>query len=143
MSYVGIGRRLVAAVVDGIVLFVIFYLIAALTGKTTQSGFSLTGAPAFLAFLVGLAYYVLLEGTVGATLGKLLLGLRVVKTDGSRTDLRASLIRNVMRIVDFLPFIYIVGMIAIGVSEKKQRLGDRVAGTGVVRAVTVAAAAAG
>ncbi len=133
MSYVGIGRRLVAAIVDSIVIGIIFYLIAILTGQTTQGGFALQGVPALLGFLLALAYYVLLEGTVGATLGKLALGVRVVKADGSRCDLVASLIRNVMRIIDWLPFLYIVGMASIAASPLKQRLGDRLAKTAVVR----------
>ena len=63
-------------------------------------------------FLAGqLAYFVLLEGLLGATLGKLVMGLRVVKLDGSPYSWPAALIRNVLRFVDGLPVFYLVGLI--------------------------------
>ena len=48
-----------------------------------------------------------------ATLGKLLLGLRVVNVDGSRIGWGASIIRNLLRIIDALPFFYLFGAILI------------------------------
>ena len=118
------------------VLFIIFWVVALTTGGTTEEGFSIQGAPAFLGFLLGFLYYVAAEATLGATAGKLLVGLRVVKVDGSPIDWPASLIRNVLRIVDGF-FFYVVGIILVMTSPTKQRLGDRVAGTVVVRAGTV------
>lgn len=58
--------------------------------------------------------------------------MRVTKLTGERLDLKASSIRNVMRIVDFLPFFYLVGAISIWNSKIKQRIGDRIANTVVV-----------
>jgi len=58
--------------------------------------------------------------------------MRVIKSTGESLDLKASLIRNVMRIVDFLPFFYLVGAISIWDSKTKQRVGDRLAKTVVV-----------
>ncbi|HEX9015742.1 MAG TPA: RDD family protein [Chloroflexota bacterium] len=131
-AYQGLGKRFVALAVDSVVLGVLGYVIAAFTGGTTSDGFSLNGLPAMLWFLVSFAYYILLEGLLGATVGKLVLGIRVVKADGSKCDIGAALIRNVLRIVDFLPFAYIVGIILIAASKQRQRVGDRVAGTVVV-----------
>jgi uncharacterized RDD family membrane protein YckC len=133
MTYVGIGRRFVAALIDGILLGIVSYLLAIVTGQTTEAGFNLQGAPAFLAFLIGFGYFIVLEATLGATLGKLIMGLRVLKLDGSPIGWGPSVIRNLMRIVDFLPFAYIAGIVAVLVSKKKQRLGDMAAGTAVVR----------
>lgn len=79
-----------------------------------------------------LAYYVLMEWKIGGTIGKLLTGIRVIKTTGEPLDLKASLIRNILRIIDFLPLFYIAGVISIWTSEKKQRIGDRLAKTVVV-----------
>jgi uncharacterized RDD family membrane protein YckC len=141
MSYAGIGLRAVAAIVDVVVLFVIFWVVALATGGTTEEGFSIQGAPAFLGFLLGFAYYVAAEATMGGTVGKLLLGLRVVTTDGSPIGWPASLIRNVLRIVDGF-FFYVVGIILVMTSPTKQRLGDRVAGTVVVKRGAVPEAAA-
>lgn len=136
MEYVGVGRRAVAIIIDAFVYFILAWIIASATGGTTSTGFELNGGPAFLSFILFLAYYVGLEATRGATLGKMLLGLRVLKEDGSPVDIQAALIRNILRIVDGL-FVYLVGAILVWKSEKKQRLGDRVAHTVVVRGSSV------
>ncbi|MFN0072993.1 MAG: RDD family protein [Chloroflexota bacterium] len=133
MEYVGVGRRAVAIIIDGIVYFILAWIIAAATGGTTSGGFELNGGPAFLSFALFLVYYVGLEMTRGATLGKMALGIRVLKEDGTPLDLQASLIRNILRIVDG-QLAYLVGAILVWKSDKKQRLGDRVAHTIVVRA---------
>jgi uncharacterized RDD family membrane protein YckC len=74
------------------------------------------------------------EGLIATTPGKLLMGLKVVKLNGERYDWRAVLLRNIIRIIDGAPILYIVGLISIAVTEKNQRLGDLAAGTVVVRA---------
>jgi uncharacterized RDD family membrane protein YckC len=134
MNYTKVGLRAVATIIDIIILFVIGYVIALFTGGTTGAGFQLTGLPALLWFIVCFGYYVVLEATLGATIGKLPLGLRVVEVDsGSAISWQASLIRNVLRIVDGLPLFYLVGAILVWTSDKGQRLGDRVAKTAVIR----------
>lgn len=140
LAYAGIGRRAAAILVDGLVLFAAFWaigtVIAALTGGLTAGGFELTGAPAFVAMLaylvVGFGYFIGLEERYGRTLGKHLLGLRVVNEDGTPIGMGASILRNVVRVVDGL-FFYAVGAVSILVSGRKQRLGDHVANTVVVR----------
>ncbi|MFZ5792695.1 MAG: RDD family protein [Pseudomonadota bacterium] len=132
MQYARIGVRVVATLIDTTILFVAFYIVAALTGQTTESGFDLTGMPFFLAVAVFFAYYVVLEALSGATVGKLAVRLRVVKEDGSAIGWRESLIRNLLRIVDGF-VLYLVGLILVMTSAKRQRLGDRVAETVVVR----------
>ena len=138
MSYAGVGMRAVAVIIDGVVLFIGGYVIALLTGQTTAGGFNLQGGPALLWFLLSFAYYIVLEAQMGGTLGKQLLGLRVVTADGSPIDFRASLIRNVLRIVDGL-FVYLVAAILVWQSPLNQRLGDRVTGTVVVRRANLGA----
>lgn len=81
------------------------------------------------------AYYVIPEGFVGWSFGKLLLGLKVVKANGEPYTWGAALLRNVLRIVDGLPVLYLVGLVSIAVTLKKQRIGDLAAGTLVVRAM--------
>ncbi len=73
-----------------------------------------------------------MEATQGATLGKMALGLRVVRVDGAPISWSESVIRNLLRIVDCLVF-YILGAILIWTSPLKQRLGDKVAHTVVVK----------
>lgn len=131
MEFVGVGKRAVAIIIDTIVLFVVGYAVAMVTGETTTAGFNLQGGSAFLLFGIALAYYVVLETTLGGTLGKKALGIRVVKLDGSPLDWQASIVRNLLRFVDGF-FFYLVGAICVWTSASKQRVGDRVAGTAVV-----------
>jgi uncharacterized RDD family membrane protein YckC len=57
----------------------------------------------------------------------------VVTEDGDPIAYRESAIRTLLRIVDALPFFYIVGLVAIYVTDRKQRVGDLVADTIVVK----------
>jgi hypothetical protein len=59
--------------------------------------------------------------------------LRVVRLDGLKVDMQASLIRNLMRAADMLPSSYVVGLTSMLISSHGQRLGDLAAGTFVVR----------
>ena len=65
----------------------------------------------------------------GATPGKKFLGLVVLHADGTPVGLPASLIRNLLRAVDFLPFLYGFGLLAMLLNRDFQRLGDIAAGT--------------
>jgi uncharacterized RDD family membrane protein YckC len=69
----------------------------------------------------------------GRTPGKYFMKLRVVGLDGRPLPVRASLIRNLLRTVDVLPTTYAVGLCAMVVSQRSQRLGDHAAGTLVIR----------
>lgn len=135
MEAVGVGRRAVAVIIDSILLGVVAYAIAAMTGGTTDSGFNLQGGPFFLWLVVALAYYIVMEKTSGATLGKMAMKLRVVKQGGEALDWQASVVRNVLRLIDGL-FFYLIAAIVVWVSKGKQRLGDMAAHTIVVRAQT-------
>lgn len=132
MNNVGVGLRAVAIIIDTIILMIVGWVVALLFGGATASGFQLSGGPALLLFLIAIAYYIVMEAQKGATIGKLILGLRVVMEDGSAIDWRASVVRNLLRIIDGL-FIYLVGAILVWTSDKKQRLGDRLANTIVVK----------
>ncbi len=99
--------------------------------------FRLQGGNALYSLLISLAYYVGLEVWLGGTLGKLAMGMRVVMDDGSRITPGASLVRNLLRIVDAFPYFvpYLVGAIAIWTDKpRRRRLGDRVAKTVVIAA---------
>ncbi len=68
----------------------------------------------------------------GRTLGKRMLTLRVLKVDGVPVDWGASLLRNLLRFVDGMPFGYTVGLLSVLLTRDFQRVGDLVAGTVVV-----------
>ena len=134
MESIDVGLRAVAAIIDTALLFVVGYLIALATGGTSEGGFLLQGVPFFIWLAIALAYYIVMEARSGATLGKRVIGLKVVKLEGGAPlDWQASIARNVLRLIDGL-FFYLVGAIVVWTSDKKQRLGDKVAGTVVVRA---------
>lgn len=75
----------------------------------------------------------------GRTPGKRLLGLQVVHEDGTPVGWNASMIRNLLRFVDFLPMFYATGLSAMLVDRSFRRLGDLAAGTLVVYADPVRA----
>jgi uncharacterized RDD family membrane protein YckC len=89
--------------------------------------------PLCLYFLIVIiAYFILLEGFAGSTVGKWLVGVRVVGADGRRVSMTQSVVRNALRVVDSLPTLNVVGIVLILVSPEKARFGDRVAKTRVV-----------
>jgi uncharacterized RDD family membrane protein YckC len=133
MQGVGVFRRAVAVLIDGIILFIVYYAVALATGGTNAASFSMTGLAALTTYAVGFAYFIVMEATRGATIGKLVMGLKVVKQDGSAMDWGASIIRNLLRIIDGFCF-YLVGAILVWATKSKQRLGDIAAHTLVVSA---------
>ncbi len=85
-------------------------------------------------FLLFWCYYPFFELYYdGQTPGKRKLGLRVVTVDGGRVGFAASLARNILRVVDFLPICFLTGMASVLFSERHQRLGDLASGTIVIR----------
>lgn len=98
-------------------------------------GTSLAGALlALAAFTVFWGYFVFFE-TVwnGQTPGKRALSLRTVREQGTPVDLTCAALRNLIRIIDFLPPPYIIGAVCVLVTARSQRLGDIAAGTVVVK----------
>lgn len=89
----------------------------------------------FLAqFALELVYFASCEVAWGGrSVGKRVVGLRVVRENGLPIGLRESLVRNLLRIVDALPSGYLVGLTSVVATERAQRLGDLAAGTLVVR----------
>ena len=77
-------------------------------------------------------YFTAFEATFGATPGKALLRLQVALLDGGRPGFGAILMRNVLRLVDALPFFYLVGGLVAENTVHEQRIGDIVAHTTVI-----------
>ena len=83
-----------------------------------------------LYFVISMGYGIVLEWRWrGQTLGKRLLGLRVVDAQGLRLQFPQIALRNLLRVLDMLPLLYLVGGIAALTSRKGQRLGDLAANT--------------
>ena len=87
-----------------------------------------------LYFVISVGYGIVLEWRWrGQTLGKRVMGLRVVDSQGLRLQLSQVVLRNLLRLVDMLPMAYLVGGVASFCSRNCQRLGDLAAGTVVAR----------
>lgn len=133
----------VLASFDAVLVWVRETVVAEIQGVDTSrpdslltSGFFWLALVVFL--LVQLAaewsYFVLFEMVSGGrSPGKILAGLRVVCDGGLPITLRASAVRNLLRIVDYLPTSYLTGLTSMLVSPEGKRLGDLAAGTLVVR----------
>jgi len=126
----GPAPRALALVADGAIRLVI---LLALSPLAALSGLGL-GLSLIAVFLLEWLYPVTFEVLSGATPGKRAMGLLVVHDDGTPVGLPASLIRNLLRVVDFFPLFYGVGLVCTLVDRDFRRLGDLAAGTLVVHA---------
>jgi uncharacterized RDD family membrane protein YckC len=133
------GRRVLATIIDGLIFGVAYWMLALVFGDLRTEGEDanwVSGLPVLADIAYGLSvvgYYVLLEGYLGQTLGKMATGIKVVaEATGETPGIAAAAIRTVLRIIDGL-FSYAVAFITVLVSGKRQRLGDMAAHTLVVR----------
>jgi uncharacterized RDD family membrane protein YckC len=135
LTLAGVGSRFVSALVDLMLQIVLLVGVSGIGAAAGAFGSGFGSVVVFLAgFLVFAAYDVSFEVFAsGRTPGKRLNGLRVVRVDGSPVTFFTSAIRNVLRLVDILPGMYLVGIVTIVVTRRNQRLGDVAAGTLVVR----------
>ena len=119
-----------AWLVDALIRLAIYTIAAqalALLGKLGQ------GAIFIVVFALEWLYATLFEVLWhGATPGKRACKLAVLHDDGSPIGWSASFIRNTLRAVDFLPFLYGFGLVSIMLTRDYKRLGDLAAGTIVV-----------
>lgn len=130
------AKRIAALLIDAVVL-AIGGMAFTMAGFFVANGGSDGMATTFLAIqglmlLAMVAYFVGLEAAYGQTLGKKAMGIVVMKDDGSDSDLVSSLVRNALRVVDAFPFLYLLGAVAILLSDGGQRIGDFAASTVVV-----------
>jgi uncharacterized RDD family membrane protein YckC len=123
-----LARRAIAGLLDSIIIG-----LSGIPVFAHQSSPYSAITAAYIATL-GFFYYFLLEGVFATTLGKSLLKLRVLGTDGDPCSWSASFKRNLLRLLDWLPFLYIMGWIFMLASRGRQRVGDRVAATIVTMA---------
>lgn len=134
-----IGDRLVATALDGLLMTAFFAVlgtwVAVHWNSVRQNGVLLAGKPLLFTFLLtalfAFFYFWLLEAWLGATLGKAMAEIQVRSSNGESVGMRASLIRNLLRLVDGVAG-YLVGGLIAEFSKKRQRLGDHVAGTIVI-----------
>jgi uncharacterized RDD family membrane protein YckC len=144
----GIGSRFLAALIDTalitflqVIIAIMAYLILNQSGSSLASVDAVSSLSGWAVALIGLialffywGYYIFFEMLWnGKSPGKSAVKLRVIRVDGTPITISESLVRNLVRVVDFLPAYYGVGAIAVFVNPQTRRLGDLAAGTVVIR----------
>ena len=137
----GAGSRSYAFVIDWHIRFIVavaWFFIAlfmyagslsllAMGGPRSGSGYLLVTLPPVIIYFL---YHPILEIAMhGRTPGKRMAGVRLVSRTGDIPGAGALLVRNVFRIVDSLPFLYLVGLATVVFTEHQVRIGDLAAGT--------------
>lgn len=133
--HASLGQRAIAVIIDSIIFGILgIILFTVVIGGAISSGnFAAATMMPLVLSVVFLVLYILMEGLWGVTPGKKLIGIKVVDDRGQVPGIMKSLIRNILRIVDSLPTLYIIGIILIYTNDDNQRLGDMVGDTYVVR----------
>jgi uncharacterized RDD family membrane protein YckC len=118
-------QRMIAFLLDAIFLWILCLGLAAVI-----SGFDSEGYSIFILVL----FYTLINETLlqGSSLGKLIVGLKVVRLDGTKVSFSDLFIRWIFRCFDIWLSVFSVAIISNNLTENRQRLGDILAGTTVV-----------
>lgn len=131
MPYASQNKRLLNFIIDSILLRVVITAVAFAAGATIAAGNLQVSELALnifaygLAFFVYFAYFILLEGAAGITIGKLLTGTRVIDAAGGPPKFGQILGRTASRIIPFEPLSFLVG-------DKTTGWHDSLSGTRVV-----------
>jgi uncharacterized RDD family membrane protein YckC len=130
-----LGERMVATIIDLVILTGYFILIQ-LFGTFSNGLFnSDIGWITFLIIMMPVTFYSLLSETYlnGQTVGKRMMGIKVISLSGNQPAFSQYLIRWLFRLVDLWMSSFVLATIMVAATEKHQRLGDLVAGTTLVK----------
>lgn len=141
-----LGRRVIATLLDTSILIALGVITVTAVGlpiKPSDSvNFSDFGwlASQGVFLIIFITYFSTLEWLTGQTIGKKIVGIRVIgQVDHGNPSFISAISRNVLRYVDYIPYLFpIIGVVLILATKKRQRLGDLVAKTYVVRAPNLA-----
>ncbi|WP_066371519.1 RDD family protein [Neobacillus fumarioli] len=138
----GVGSRAAAYLIDQLILYIMDIMIIMVTVFTNLGMFKLSNINdhglaiaimIIVLFIINGGYFFALEFFFGGrTIGKKLLGIRVIQENGHSVTLLSSFIRNLLRIIDALPICYLLGIFLIFFHPRHKRLCDLAAGTIVV-----------
>ena len=109
MRYIGVGRRFVALLIDGMITALAWIPFAETSSVDGVYSIRWDGMDFVIPLAITLAYFVVLEGAFGATVGKVVLGIRVRRPDGSRIGFGPALGGNLARVVDAFPYVILPG----------------------------------
>jgi len=124
-------ERGIAFVIDFIVMVMAYYVIimfTAIGGASSEYFYILTALPLFLFYSLFFEIF-----NNGRSIGKLALGIKVVKIDGKQPTLREYFLRWAFRIIDIYFSAGLVASLLISSSRNAQRLGDSLANTTVIK----------
>lgn len=132
---VSVGERILAFLIDLVLFSIYLYVvevITALMGAAISDNWTIFGLQQLL--LLPVMFYSLYMNIIfnGRTIGKMVLGMRVVRTDGYPVHWSNYLTLWMLRILDIWMFWGAVGLLSIVFSEKKQRVGGMASGTVVI-----------
>lgn len=131
MEYGGFGTRVVAYIIDGVILALVTLPLAFLLGDSPFDPEASTGISDVLNLVIGVAYFVGFEGSAKqATPGKMAFGLIVTDEQGGRISHMRALGRYVAKFLSAI--ILMIGFIMVAFTDKKQGLHDLLASTFVV-----------
>lgn len=139
-----VGARVAAQIIDMILMFIAFsivlFVFALIGGAASATSGSdavaniFTGFGFLTAAVIFLGYSFFLEAFWdGRTVGKRVVGIKVVKEDGAPIDIGSAFVRNIPAIVSLAWLSYLVALLSMAASDKRQRVFDRLAGTVVIR----------
>jgi uncharacterized RDD family membrane protein YckC len=126
----GMLPRAAAWALDFAIRLAVLWMLSILLLMLGETGMGLYLIALFTVFWIYPVLFEVLRD--GQTIGKKAMGLRVVHANGTPVTWIASIVRNLMRVVDMLPLVYGFGFIAGLIDPRGRRLGDMVAGTLVV-----------
>lgn len=131
----GFWIRFVASLIDGLVLFVVEFVLGFFAGlvwgpEIAESVVFKATIAAFM-FAVTSAYYVAMHAEFGQTAGKMAMRIRVVRMDGGGLSVGAAMVRYVGYFVSAI--VFMIGYLMAGFRRDKRALHDLMAGTRVVR----------
>ena len=134
VAYGGFWIRVLAYLIDGILLTIVYGIVARLLGidifESDWRHYDPLGN--LLSLVIGWLYFALLESSErGATVGKMVMGLRVVTSDGQRLSFMNATGRYFAKILSAI--ILFIGFIMVAFTDKKRGLHDMIAGTLVIK----------
>lgn len=139
--HASIGRRWLGAAIDYLLLWVLYFVLFYSFGHTTidaggDTVQQVSGGFGFL-IIVG-SWFAIIPGIEsinnGQSIGKAIVGVKTIKMNGKKAGFGYCLARHLFDMVDYFPFLGLVGLIVAGNTDNSQRVGDLVASTIVVNA---------
>ena len=127
-----IRYRVLAFVIDYLIFITIFYAMCVFYGQPSEDGigYQLNGTPAFIMMLIGFFLWPFSEAYSGQTIGKRLVGIKVVNENFREIKTSQAFIRFIFGLIDFSCFF--LGLIVAYNNKNNQRIGDQIAKTLVI-----------